>query len=101
PTAIACDEALSSPLFSTRNIATDSGHALRVLRKVRTVLPPTPPSFCSRGFFTCLAEKELCLYRLTVKLLREGPGFSRNSSDETLPSDILGHCGTSTVRPIC
>ena len=46
PTAIACDEALSFTLFPTRNIATDSGHALRVLR--------------------------------------EGPGFLRNSSDETL-----------------
>ena len=83
PTAIACDEALSFTLFPTRNIATDSGHALRVLRKVRTI-SPYAAELLQRGFLTCLAEKELCLYRLTVKLLREGPGFLRNSSDETL-----------------
>lgn len=83
PTAIACDEALSFTLFPTRNIATDSDHALRVLRKVRTISPYSA-ELLQRGFLTCLAEKELCLYRLTVKLLREGPGFLRNSSDETL-----------------
>ena len=83
PTAIACDEALSFTLFPTRNIATDSDHALRVLRKVRTI-SPYAAELLQRGFLTCLAEKELCLYRLTVKLLREGPGFLRNSSDETL-----------------
>ena len=83
PTAIACDEALSFTLFPTRNIATDSGHALRVLRKVRTI-SPYAAELLQRGFLTCLAEKELCLYRLTVKLLREGPGFLRDFSDETL-----------------
>ena len=83
PTAISCDEALSFTLFPTRNIATDSDHALRVLRKVRTI-SPYAAELLQRGFLTCLAEKELCLYRLTVKLLREGPGFLRNSSDETL-----------------
>ena len=83
PTAISCDEALSFTLFPTRNIATDSGHALRVLRKVRTI-SPYAAELLQRGFLTCLAKKELCLYRLTVKLLREGPGFLRNSSDETL-----------------
>ena len=31
-----------------------------------------------------MPDKELHLYRLVVKLLREGPGFLRNYSDETL-----------------
>ena len=50
---------------------------------MRTI-SPYAAELLQRGFLTCLAEKELCLYRLTVKLLREGPGFLRNSSDETL-----------------
>ena len=37
-----------------------------------------------RGFLTCMEDREIRLYRLVVKLLREGPGFLRNFSDETL-----------------
>ena len=37
-----------------------------------------------KGFLTCLPDKELALYRLVEKLLREGPGFLRDLSDETL-----------------
>ena len=37
-----------------------------------------------RGFLTCLPEKELHLYRVVVKLLREGPAFLHDLSDETL-----------------
>ena len=37
-----------------------------------------------RGFLTCMEEREIRLYRLVVKLLREGPSFLRNFSDETL-----------------
>ena len=44
---------------------------------------PTDPNLYSR-FLTCLQEKELHMYRLIVKLLRDGPGFLRNFSDETL-----------------
>ena len=51
PTAIACDEALSFTLFPTRNIATDSDHALRVLRKVRTISPYAfSPALRKRSF---------------------------------------------------
>jgi len=31
-----------------------------------------------------MEDKEICLYRFVVKLLRDGPGFMRNFSDETL-----------------
>ena len=37
-----------------------------------------------RGFLTCMEDREIRLYRLVVKLLREGSGFLRNFSDETL-----------------
>ena len=69
-------------LFDSRTVPTDPGHADRVLRKV-TALSQEAALLLRRGFWTCLPEKELHLFRLTAKLLREGPGFLRNRSDET------------------
>ena len=70
-------------LFDSWTVRTDPGHADRVLRKV-TALSPEAAVLLRRGFLTCLPDKELHLYRLTAKLLREGPGFLRNRSDKTL-----------------
>lgn len=72
-------------LFDSRTVPTptDPGHARRVLRKVQA-LSPEASLLLRRGFLTCLPEKELCLFHLVSKLLREGPGFLRNRSDETL-----------------
>ena len=82
-TAIYCDEDLMPTLFSSRHIFTDREHANRVYRKVVKCSPYTA-ELLQKGFLTCLPDKELYLYRLVVKLLREGPGFLRNFSDETL-----------------
>lgn len=82
-TAIYCDEDLQPTLFACRTIPTDPRHARRVFRKV-AMLSPDAADLLRRGFLTCLPEKELYLYRLVVKLLRDGPGFLRNASDETL-----------------
>lgn len=70
-------------LFDSRTVPTDRDHAARVLRKV-TALSPEAGLLLRRGFLTCLPEKELHLFRLIAKLLREGPGFLRDRSDETL-----------------
>lgn len=70
-------------LFDSREVPTDPDHAARVLRKV-SALSPEAAVLLRRGFLTCLPEKELCLFRLVAKLLREGPGFLRDRSDETL-----------------
>ena len=70
-------------LFDSRTVPTDPGHAARVLRKV-AALSPEAAVLLRRGFLTCLTEKELHLFHFTAKLLREGPGFLRNRSDNTL-----------------
>ena len=70
-------------LFDSRTVPTDPDHAARVLRKV-AALSPEAAVLLRRGFLTCLPEKELHLFRLTAKLLREGPGFLRDRSDGTL-----------------
>lgn len=70
-------------LFETRTVAADPAHAERVLRKV-TALSPEAALLLRRGFLTCLPEKELHLFRLIAKLLRDGPHFLRDRSDETL-----------------
>ena len=82
-TAIFRDEDFAPSLFASRWIPTDRDHANRVLRKIVKVSPYTV-ELLQKGFLTCLPEKEIHLYRLVVKLLREGPGFLRNFSDETL-----------------
>ena len=82
-TAICRDEDFPPTLFSVRFIPTDPGHAERVHRKI-VKLSPCAADLLHKGFLTCLPEKELHLYRLVVKLLREGPGFLQNFSDETL-----------------
>lgn len=82
-TAIYRDEDFIPTLFASRAIQTDQDHASRVFRKVVKCSPYTA-DLLRKGFLTCLPEKELYLYRLVVKLLREGPGFLRNFSDETL-----------------
>lgn len=70
-------------LYASRTVPTDPAHAERVLRKV-TALSPEAAVLLRRGMLTCLPEKEIHLYQLTAKLLRAGPGFLRDRSDETL-----------------
>ncbi|WP_312941568.1 TIGR03915 family putative DNA repair protein [Oscillibacter sp.] len=70
-------------LFQTRHIETDKAHADRVLRKT-ALLSGKAVILLRRGFLTCLANREMYLYHLIAKLLREGPGFLRNLADETL-----------------
>ena len=82
-TAIDCDEDFLPTLFDTRTIQTDRDHANRVLRKV-IKCSPYAAELLQKGFLTCLPEKELHLYRLVVKLLRDGPAFLKNIADETL-----------------
>lgn len=83
PTAIYRDEDAIPTLFASRIIQTDRGHANRVLRKV-VKCSSLAAELLHKGFLTCLPEKELYLYRMVAKLLREGPAFLRNFSDETL-----------------
>ena len=70
-------------LFPVRTVETDPAHAARVLRKVAKCSPDAL-DLLRRGFLTCLPEKELHLYRVVIKLLREGPAFLHDLSDETL-----------------
>ena len=82
-TAISRDEDFIPTLFASRVIVTDRSHANRVFKKVVKV-SPYAANLLQKGFLTCMPEKEIHLYHLVVKLLRDGPGFLRNFSDETL-----------------
>ena len=81
--AITRDEDFEPTLYPTRQIVTEREHARRVYQKLRK-LSPDAVYLIRRGFLTCMQEMELHLYRLIVKLLKEGPGFLQNLSDETL-----------------
>ena len=82
-TAITSDEDAVPTLFPTRAVCTDTGHAARVLRKLHK-LSPYAEELVRRGYLTCMEDREIRLYRLVVRLLRDGSGFLRNFSDETL-----------------
>ena len=82
-TAIYRDEDDIPTLFASRSISTDKNHANRVFRKV-VKCSSYAAELLQKGFLTCLPEKELHLYHMVVKLLKEGPAFLRNISDETL-----------------
>ena len=82
-TAICRDEDFVPTLFPSRSILTDRIHANRVYAKIVKCSPYTA-ELLQKGFLTCLPEKELHLYHLVVKLLRDGPAFLSNRSDETL-----------------
>lgn len=83
PTAIYCDEDAMPTLFASRTIHTKRDHADRVLRKV-IKLSPYAAELLQKGFLTCLSEKELHLYKMVAILLKEGPAFLKNFSDESL-----------------
>ena len=83
PTAIYCDEEAMPTLFASRKIQTKQDHANRVLRKV-VKCSTYAAELLHKGYLTCLPDKELCLYRMIVKLLKEGPGFLGNFSDKTM-----------------
>ena len=82
-TAIYRDEDAVPTLFDCRTVVTDQDHASRVLRKLLKVSPDAA-ELVQKGFLTCMEDKELHLYHLVAKLLRDGPGFLRDLSDETL-----------------
>lgn len=82
-TAIYRDEDLVPTLFASRSILTDRDHANRVLRKIVKCSSYTA-NLLQKCHLTCLADKEIHMYRVVVKLLKEGPGFLRNFSDDTL-----------------
>lgn len=89
PTAIFREEDFVPSLFPSRNILTDENRANRVYRKL-VKLSPYTVDLLRDGFLTCLPEKELCMYRLVAKLLREGTGFLRDLTDETLYPILQG-----------
>lgn len=82
-TAIERDEDAVPSLFASRRIKTDRDHAVRVLKRI-VKESPFAADLLRRGFLTCLPEKELHLYRLVARLLKDGPGFLQDFSDETV-----------------
>ena len=83
PTAICCDEDSVPALFDTRGIVTNRSHAERVYAKV-VKCSPYAASLLRKCHLTCLPEREIRMYRLIAKLLKQGSGFLRDPSDETL-----------------
>lgn len=79
PAAFCCDEDPLS-LYEVRTVITQPDHSQRVSRGIES-RSSKALMVVRRGFLTCLADKEMHLYAFIRKLLADGPGFMRNSSD--------------------
>lgn len=79
PAAFCCDEDPLS-LYEVRTIITQPAYSQRVSRGIES-RSTKALAVVRRGFLTCLADKELCLFAFIRKLLAEGAGFMRDLSD--------------------
>ena len=79
-TAIVSDEDFEPTLYDTRYIQTDPERANRVYRKVFS-LSQDAGQILRRGFLTCLPQREILLYQMIRKLIKDGPRFLRSMTD--------------------
>lgn len=81
-------ECISAPgdtqcsLYPERVIETDAAHARRVLASLPKRLSVDGVSLVTRGFLTCLPEKEKRLYDFIALGYEQGPSVVRNLTDE-------------------
>lgn len=70
-------------LFEEREVLTHPFHAQRVYKALYGISPAFQ-NLIERGFLTCLPQKELALYELIRRGLREGDRVLRDLSDPTV-----------------
>lgn len=71
-------------LYPQRTVTTDPAHARRVYRSLDTKLGREGRELVTRGFLTCLEERELWLWRLVRMGYDQGPAFTRKLTDPTV-----------------
>lgn len=81
PTAIFRDGELEACLFEVRRVETNREHAQRIYRSLRKISTEVGP-FLRRVYLTCLADKEILIYRFIAKLYREGAPLLCRFADE-------------------
>lgn len=81
PTAFYRYGELEPCFYDVRTVSTDTAHARRVYDGFRRFSPRVGP-FLYRAFLTCLADKELAIYRFAAKLYREGAPLLLHLHDE-------------------
>ncbi len=79
-TAIYSDEDFLPLLYEMRTVQTAPAHAARVYRGIRKH-SPYAAQLIRRAFLCCMEQREMQLYRLVVRLFREGPAFLSNQTD--------------------
>jgi probable DNA metabolism protein len=77
------EEAFVLSFYSVRTVQTLPENAQRVYRSIVS-RSSAAARLLRHAFLTCMEDKEIHLYRLIVKLLRQGAAFLRDLSDETL-----------------
>lgn len=71
-------------LYPLRCVETDEARARRMYRSLRERLGPDCQELVTRGFLTCLPERELWLWRFLRMGYRRGPAVLRELSDPTV-----------------
>ena len=80
-TAIYSDEDFAPILFATRTVETNRDNALRVYRSLVKRSPEAGP-FLRRCHLTCLADREMHMYRFVQKFFQVGAPLLRSLADE-------------------
>lgn len=68
-------------LYPLRTVITDEEHARRMYRSLAVKLGRDGRALVSRGFLTCLPDRELWLWRLIQTGYRRGPAITRDLTD--------------------
>lgn len=71
-------------LFDERTVTTDEVHAKRVYAALNKRVSPRFQGLISRGFLTCLPDRELDLYTLIARGFKEGDRVTRDLSDPVM-----------------
>ena len=77
---LGAEEACCS-LYPLRTVGTDQAHAKRVYRSLAGQFGSEGRRLVTRGFLTCLPERELWLWRLIQKGYDRGPAVTRDLTD--------------------
>ena len=71
-------------LYPLRTVETEEGHARRVYRSLPDKMGPMGQRMVTRGFLTCLPQRELWLWRFIQMGYDRGPALLRDLTDPTV-----------------
>ncbi len=80
PVSIVAGELPQTTLYPLHTVETEAAHARRILKSLNE-RSKLAAELARRAYLTCLADREVSIYRMIRKLYEEGPAFLKNPAD--------------------